>query len=141
MDKRHKRKEKSRDAILAAIDRLRCGKATHTRHIGISVRITKEAVAREARRSPATLYRFPDLVARINGIISVREQSVVRPSEQRRKALLETIAELERRNELLLAENLHLTRALARHDPNLGRKVPTSIDEVRSRSKPRAQAR
>jgi len=140
MDKRHKRKQKSRESILAAIDRLLDGTATHPRHVGITVRITKEAVAREARRSPATLYRFPDLVDAVNQIVSTRAQRVARPSEQRRKVLLEKIAELERRNELLLAENLHLTRTLAKHDPSLGRKVPTSLDEVRS-SKKRSQAR
>lgn len=141
MDKRHRRKQKSRESILAAIDRLLDGTATHPRHVGIAVRITKEAVAREARRSPATLYRFPDLVERIGQIVLTQDQRVARPSEQRRKALLEKIAELERRNELLLAENLHLTRTLARHDPSLGRKVPTSLDEARSRSNKRAQAR
>jgi hypothetical protein len=141
MDKRHKRKQKSREVIVAAIERLIDGSATHPRHIGIAVRITKEAVAREARRSPATLYRFPDLVDRISAIASTREQRVVRPSEQRRKALLDKIAELERRNELLLAENLHLIRALAKYDPNLGRKVPTSLNEARFRSTGRVQAR
>lgn len=137
MDKRSRRKQKSREAIEAAIDRLLNASATHPRHAGIRVRITKEAVAREARRSPATLYRFPDLVERISGIASVRDQRIAPPSEQRRKAIVDENSELKRQNALLLAENLHLTRALAKFDPDLGRKVPANLEEMRARSKRR----
>ncbi len=110
-------------------------------HLGITVRITKEAVAREARRSPATLYRFPDLVERVNAVAARREQKGPRPSEPRRLAQLDENAKLKRQNELLLAENLHLTRALVRFDPNLGRKLPASLDEARGRSARRRRAR
>ena len=137
MDRRSERRQSSRKAILAAIERLKNGIATHPRHIGITVRITNEAVAREARRSSATLYRFPDLVEAIRDFRTTREQRGLPPAEQRRKSLLGRIEQLEARNALLLAENLHLTRALAKFDPTLGRKTPTDIDTARQRKSAR----
>lgn len=133
MDKRHKRKEKSRRAILDALERLKSGTATHPRHAGIKVRITKEAVAREARVSPATLYRFPDLVQAVSAISSRSEVQRVGASEARRKALLKQIEVLEHRVNQLLSENLRLTRLLASYDPSLGKREPTDLETERRR--------
>lgn len=119
MDMRHKRKDKTRDAIRAAIERLKTGQGRHARHIGIRVRLTKEAVAREAGRSSATLYRFPELLAEIDaaaGTATIQRRSA---SEQHRQKLLERITDLERQNGLLLGENVRLTRLLAACDPTL----------------------
>lgn len=132
MDGRSARRDASRKAILGAIERLKNGTATHARHAGLRVRITKEAVAREARLSPATLYRFPDLVEVVGNLKSPTQQSM-RPSEAYRKKLLAQITELERQNIMLLSENLNLTRALVQYDPTLGRKIPTAIETGRER--------
>ena len=58
---RHKRRERSRRAIERAIDRLQKGEGTHARHLGVAVRITKAAVALEARVSVPTVFE-PDPV-------------------------------------------------------------------------------
>ncbi|HTV74406.1 MAG TPA: hypothetical protein VME66_11990 [Candidatus Acidoferrales bacterium] len=113
MDKRHKRRSHTGSKIEAAIERLRNGQATHPLHIGIQVRVTKQAVAREARVSSATLYRFPELVKVIDATLMSHQIQRVSQSEQRRRNLLARIVELERQNNQLLAENLRLTRELA----------------------------
>jgi hypothetical protein len=128
VDQRHKRREKSRQAIEKAPERLEQGSATHPRHVGISVRLTRQAVAREARISSATLYRFPDLLALIAETIGARHEQRLRPSEQRRARIVSQVEELERRVAALLAENLRLTRALATHDPTLGENAPVLRD-------------
>jgi len=129
-DGRHVRRERSRKAIEAALQRLHQGKGTHPLHAGIRVRMTKQAVAREARVSPATLYRFPDLVQRIDESIG-RIQQEIRPSEQRRRETAATIAELERRVSALLAENLRLTRLLGPRASQPG--APIELDSERRR--------
>jgi hypothetical protein len=40
MNMRHKRKDKTSDAIRAAIERLKTGQGRHARHIGFRVRLT-----------------------------------------------------------------------------------------------------
>ena len=100
------------------------------------MRITKEAVAREARKSPATLYRLPDVVDAINSSASANPQEQrVSQSEQRRKALLVQIEDLEKENGLLLSENFRLQRLLAMYDPTLGDNKP--IDLAASREQKR----
>ncbi len=120
IDGRHRRSERSRVAIRAAIERLRSGTATHARHIGIRVAITKQAVAREAGVSSSTLYRFPELVGEIESCRADVSVSLrVRSSEQRRKKLVDELEERDRRIDLLLSENLRLMRALEQHDIDL----------------------
>lgn len=98
------------------------------------VRITKEAVAREARLSPATLYRLPDVVEAIAKMAGTQPKShASNSSAQRRKALLDRIADLERRNDQLLSENLRLTRLLSVHDPLLGKSQITDLGTERIR--------
>src|SRR5690348_8066522 len=113
MDKRNKRRAASRNKVEAAIQRLQSGSAHHPLHIGIKVRITKQAVAREAGVSSATLYRFPDLVQSIDYLFKNKQVQLMPQSEQRRRTLLARIHELERQNNQLLAENLRLQRELA----------------------------
>jgi hypothetical protein len=98
MDMRHKRKDKTRAAIRAAIERLKTGQGRHARHIGIRVRLTKEAVAREAGRSSATLYRFPELLAEIEAAAGTSTTQRRTASEQHRQKLLDAIADLELQN-------------------------------------------
>lgn len=133
MDLRRRRREKSRVAIAAALERLQRGLGTHPRHAGLRVRITKQAVAREARISPATLYRFPDLVEQIGNAMGQRSEQVARPAEQRRAQFIKRIEELENQVALLLGENLRLSRLLSQHDPTLGVKRPVSLNVERAR--------
>jgi hypothetical protein len=134
MDLWHKRKDKTRDAIRAAIERLKTGQGRHPRHIGIRVRLTKEAMAREAGRSSATLYRFPELLAEIDaaaGTSTIIQRRTA--SQQHRQKLLDTIAGLEQQNALLLGENLRLMRLLSAYDPTLGEAQVLDIDSQRER--------
>jgi hypothetical protein len=78
----------------------------------VMVRLTKQAVAKEAGVSPATLYRFPELVKLI-GEVTKGELPKASASEQRRLKLVQRIDELERENAALIAENLRLSRELA----------------------------
>jgi len=121
MDKRHQRRDRSRQRIEAAIDRLQQGTATHPRHIGIRVRLTRQAVAREAGVSSATLYRFPLLVQRVTNLLGSTKTQALPPAEQRRRQFLARIEELERQNNALLAENLRLVRELAKRDDKRSR--------------------
>jgi hypothetical protein len=132
MDRRHDRRERSRAAIEAAIERLRAGKANHPRHVGRVVRLTKQAVAREARISSATLYRCPDLIARISEAGTGIGQRASR-EELRRNADRATIAELERRVNALMAEQSRLQELLAKYDPSLGERVPVRLDDRRGK--------
>jgi hypothetical protein len=138
MDMRLKRKDKIREAIRAAIARLASGQGRHPRHVGIRVRITKEAVAREAGRSSATLYRFPDMLAEIDAAAGPEQMQRPTASEQHRRKLLETIADLERRNGQLVGENVRLARLLATYDPTLGEKQPIHLDSQRERKRARS---
>lgn len=133
MDNRHKRKEKSRKALVEALERLQRGDGTHTRHRGIRVRITKQAVAREARVSSATLYRFPDVVKQIGVAAGVISPAKPRSSEQLRAKLVDEVADLRRREQLLLAENVRLTRLLVKYDPTLGKKIPLDFEREKQR--------
>ena len=133
MDRRNKRRDRSKAKIEAAIERLRAGSATHPLHIGIRVRVTKQAVAREARVSSATLYRFPDLVEAIDEFFKSPQTQRMPQSEQRRRSLLARIAELERQNNQLLAENLRLTRELAAGSSPSVTQVTGTLDERRVR--------
>jgi hypothetical protein len=133
MDMRLKRKDKTWEAIRAEIARLASGQGRHPRHVGIRVRITKEAVAREAGRSSATLYRFPDMLAEIDAAAGPEQMQRPSASEQHRRKLLATIEDLERRNRQLVGENVRLSRLLAAYDPSLGEKKPTDLDDQRRR--------
>lgn len=112
MDGRVQRKEKSRAKILRAFNRLIEARGSHALHVGLRVRVTKQAVAREAGVSSATLYRFPDLVALISSHANGDVQQRQRPALQRRK-LLSMIEERDRQIEALLTENHRLMRRLA----------------------------
>jgi len=131
MDRRHKRKEKTREKILAALERLQRGEGTHPRHIGIAVRLTKQAVAREAGVAPATLYNFPDLVAKTAEVMEL----VTRPKPaamQRRNRFVEEITRLTKERDQLLAENLRLMRLLVKHEPSIAK--PSTVDLAAERS-------
>lgn len=133
-DGRNLRKTQTRTKISQAISRLRNGTAIHPLHIGVRVRVTKEAVAREAGVSSATIYRFPDLCTSISALSSTADQRI-RPSEQRRKALQNRIAELERMLNGAVSETVRLTRELAKYDWTLGRKAPISLEQRRRKRK------
>src|ERR1700681_3617550 len=137
-DRRNWRKKQTRAKILQAISRLSNGVAVHPLHIGVRVRISKEAVAREAGVSSATIYRFPDLCTSISALSSTTDQRI-RPSEQRRKALQDRIADLERMLNGALSETVRLTRELAKYDPTLGVRAPISLEQ-RRRKKSNATA-
>jgi len=138
VDGRHKRRDRTSAAITRALERLQCGQGTHPKHAGIRVRLTKQAVAREAHVSPATLYRYPELIAMVSDAIGPQTEQFQRsrPSEQRRKRLVDKVAMLEHERALLLAENFRLTRELAKHDPTLGISEPVQLDSKRSRRAP-----
>jgi hypothetical protein len=129
-DGRNLRKTQTRTKIAQAISRLSHGTAVHPLHIGVRVRVTKEAVAREAGVSNATIYRFPDLCTTISALSGTANQRI-RPSEQRRKALHGRIADLERMLNGALSETVRLARELAKYDPSLGVKAPISLDQRR----------
>lgn len=133
MDLRRKRRDKSRLAIEQAIDRLRSGNGTHPRHAGIHVRITKAAIAREAKIGQATLYRFPDICAQIDELLGNKLEQKLRPAEQRRTKFISQIQELERRVKDVLSENARLQRELAKYDPLLGLRSPTHLEEYRKK--------
>jgi hypothetical protein len=139
LDGRNKRRERTAAKCRLALARLRDGLGTHPRHIGIKVRITKEAVAREARIAPSTLYRLPEVCAEIAASEKVSTLQAASPAEQRRRAFLDTIRSLEEKNAALLAESLRLTRALAKFDPTLGIGSVPSLDQ--HRAKPQASRR
>jgi hypothetical protein len=103
------------------------------RYAGLRVRITKQSVAREARVSSATLYRFPDLVERIGDIVGDHQEQRLRPSEERRAKLVKQVEELERRVAALLTENLRLMRLLANHDSTFGETKPSQLELARAR--------
>ncbi len=133
MDKRKQRRISSKVKIEAAIERLRSGNATHPLHIGIQVRLTKQAVAREARVSSATLYRFPELITTIDESFQSTQRQKMPKSEQRRRNLLARIEELERQNNQLLAENLRLTQELAASRSRASKPGLERFDERRVR--------
>ena len=136
-DRRHKRRERSRAELMAALERLKTGNGTHPKHIGIKVRITKEAVAREARKSPATLYRLSDVVDAIDAAVGARAAHTQRvpAAEQRRRALVDEIESLKHKNALLVAENFRLMRLLAKHDPSLGQGRRANLAATRGRKR------
>lgn len=136
MDGRNKRRERSAIALRHALNRLCAGEGTHPLHVGIKVRLTKGAVAREARVSPATLYRFPEICSEIDAAQDASPAQRVRPAEQRRRALHNKLALLEDRVSALLSENLRLTRALAKFDPHLGQEPVVFLEQHRSKRRP-----
>lgn len=103
------------------------------------MRLTRQAVVREARISSATLYRYPEILVRLTEAIEAEtdKQQRVKPSEQRRKQFVETIAKLEGDRSMLLAENFRLTRELAKYDPRLGLSEPIQLDSKRSQKRTR----
>lgn len=136
-DERRQRSARTRAGILEAIERLRKNSGTHPRHAGIRVRLTKQAIAREARISSATLYRHADVLEQAGvGGRDVKDNRV-RATEQRRIKLLDDIAERDSQIAALLAENLRLTRELAKYDPLLGLKRPASLASKRDAKRPR----
>jgi hypothetical protein len=94
----------------------------HPKHISITVRITKESVAREARKNPVTLYRLPDVVAH-----ETPQKQTIPAAEARRKALIDEISELKRKNALLVAEQFRLRRLLAADDTLLSQSPPSHL--------------
>lgn len=135
-DRRHKRRERSRAELMAALERLKTGNGTHPKHVGIKVRITNEAVAREARKSPATLYRLPDVVDAIDAIgAQPAHMQRIPAAEQRRRALVDEVESLKQQNALLVAENFRLMRLLAKYDPNLGEARPANLAAARDRKR------
>jgi hypothetical protein len=132
MDRRHKRTERTRGAIVAAIERLQKGDGTHARHVGLRIRITKQAIAREAGISSATLCRYPDLVARIGAVAGDAVKQRLKPSEQRRARMVDDIAQRDREIAALLSENFRLTRELAKYDPHLGATPPANLERKRA---------
>lgn len=140
MDGRRNRTEATRFAIVSALERLKAGNGNHPRHAGLNVRITRQAVAREAQVSSATLYRFPDLVALIRDANKDSTEQRLRPAEQRRTLLLAEISERDRRIEQLLCQNYRLMTELAKYDKALGEKRPTDIGERRNRKSGKSEA-
>jgi uncharacterized protein YwbE len=131
MDGRHKRRERSAALIRAAVERLLVGQGTHPMHVGIKVRLTKQAVAREARISSATLYRFPQLLRELESTTGGIVRQKLPAAEQRRRVLIQKIKALENDNQALIDENARLTRELAKYDPSLGVPQPIALDERR----------
>lgn len=133
MDRRALRRQRSERAITDAIARLVNGNARYPGHVGIQVRLTKQAVAREAGVSSATLYRFPELVAKIDKISEKQVGQRQSASAQRLARLLEAIEEYKRREAALIAENLRLTRLLVKYDSSLGLERPVDLGRERLR--------
>jgi|ERR1700729_1668610 len=132
-DGRHRRKRRTENAIRGALDRLLRGRGTHPKHSGLKLRITKAAVAREARINIATLYRFPDLCAEIDVAIPIAAPSRNPQAEKIRNRLLNEVTSLKDQLRKVLQENLRLARALEKYDPSLGVSVAINLDERRKR--------
>jgi hypothetical protein len=132
MDGRRERTNRTRAAILNAIERLKNGSGTHPLHLGVRVRITKQAVAREARVSSANLYRYPDLVMMI-GKATGQVEPRVSNSAQRRTKLLAELADRERTIEKLICENYRLMNELEKYGCSAGKKDAVDIASRRRR--------
>ncbi len=130
-DARRMRRERTSQQIEAAIERLRSNSCVHPKHIGLRVRVTKSSVAREAGVSIANLYRFPELCKQIDVLATAAPAVGNRSSEQRRAALVDALAEANRRIEALMTENTRLTLELGRHDQTLGLTAVIDLEERR----------
>lgn len=95
------------------------------------VRVTKAAVAREARINIATLYRFPELCKEIDRAADSTPLHRQQRSSQIRNKLVREIAQLKSDLTKALQENLRLTRALEKYDPDLGLRKPIDLAEKR----------
>jgi hypothetical protein len=135
VDGRLLRSERTRKAIRAAVERLRRGEGNHPRHAGLTIPLTKAAIAREARVDVSTLYRYPTLLAEIDSAPSTASVRTAKASVQRRNKLVNRIDALNRDLNAALQENLRLSRILAKYDPTLGIPQPTSLSEKRISSK------
>lgn len=129
-DGRRKRTSKTREAILSAMARLRDGRGTHPAHVGKDMLITRAAIAREARVSQATLYRYGDLIRDLAPAERCRQRA---KGGTVRSRLMQEIAERDRRIGALLAENLRLMRELEQYDVTLGRKAAVDLSAERTR--------
>lgn len=71
---------------------------------------------------------MPDVVALIDSVRHEKPQKQTIPAaEARRKALVDEISELKRKNALLVAEQFRLRRLLAAYDPLLGESPPFDL--------------
>jgi hypothetical protein len=129
VDGRHKRRERSRRAIERAIDRLQKGEGTHALHLGVTVRITKAAVALEARVSVPTVFRHADLCARIDDLAKSLPAPKARAATQRRKKLVSERDDAKSQLAKAMSEIARLTFELAKYDATLG--VPQPIELTR----------
>ena len=109
-DGRRRRSAATAQSIRTAVSRLVAGKGTHPLHLGIKVRITKVAIAREARVGYATLFRYPSL---LEGLTLDEVPQRISVSEAQRKRLVDELTELKRQHEKLFQENTRLTHELA----------------------------
>jgi hypothetical protein len=119
VDGRHRRRERSRRAIERAIERLQNGEGTHARHLGVAVRITKAAVALEARVSP-TVFRHADLCARIDDLARTLPAPKARAAAQRRNKIVSERDDAKAQLAKAISEIARLTFELAKYDPTLG---------------------
>jgi hypothetical protein len=131
VDGRHKRRERSRRAIEGAIERLQNGDGTHARHLGVAVRITKAAVALEARVSVPTVFRHADLCARIDDLAKTVPAPKLRAAAQRRKNLVSQRDDAKSQLAKAMSEIARLTFELAKYDPTLG--IPQPIELISRR--------
>jgi hypothetical protein len=81
--------------------------------------------------SIANLYRFPELCKQIDVLATAAPAVGNRSSEQRRAALVDALAEANRRIEALMTENTRLTLELGRHDQTLGLTAVIDLEERR----------
>jgi hypothetical protein len=130
VDGRHKRRERSRRAIERGIDRLQRGEGTHARHLGVTVRITKAAVALEARVSVPTVFRHADLCARIDDLAKSLPPKA-RAATQRRKKLVSERDDAKMQLAKAMSEIARLTFELAKYDPTLGIPQPIELKSLR----------
>lgn len=138
VDGRSRRKTRTESAIRSALERLLNGDGTHPRHAGLKVRVTKAAIAREARINIATVYRFPDLCAEIDAVTREAPARRQQRSIQVRNKLVKEITLLKDQLNKALQENLRLARTLEKYDPTLGIPEPIALDERRKTRKKRA---
>jgi hypothetical protein len=131
VDGRHKRRERSRRAIERAIDRLQKNEGTHALHLGVTVRITKAAVAIEARVSVPTVFRHADLCARIDDLAKSLPAPKARAATQRRKKLVGERDDAKSQLTKAMSEIARLTFELAKYDPTLGIAQPIELKSRR----------
>jgi hypothetical protein len=136
-DGRLRRSVESHVALLGALERLK-RRSSNPKEDCNSIDFSKAAIAKDAGVSVATLYRHEDIVEQINAMKVNREPRTVSRGTLRQEKLEGAILELERREAALIQENLRLQRELAKYDPTLGIRTPTSLDAIRHTARPPA---